>query len=95
MTSLRGRSIKMLGAGSAIVFAAIGGYLTFIDPSLSDSAVKFAVDSGIFLISLVSLAIRRPFTLQYAREMVDAETAAAGFPEGELYHHLGMDRPSC
>ncbi len=27
-------------------------------------------------ISLLSLAIRRPFTLQYAREVVDAETAA-------------------
>jgi len=30
----------------------------------------------VLAISLGSLAIRRPFTLQYAREMVDAETAA-------------------
>jgi len=71
----RGRSIKILGAGSVIVFAAIGAYVTLIDPALGNSAVRFAVDSGIFLISLTSIAVRYPFTMQYALEMVDAETA--------------------
>ena len=70
-----GRSIKMLGAGSAILFAALGGYLVLADPGLSSPTVKLTVDAGVLAISLVSLAIRRPFTLQYAREMVDAETA--------------------
>jgi hypothetical protein len=74
---LRGHSIKMLGAGSVIVFVAIGFYLTMVDSSLSNSAVNLAVDAGVLAISLVSLAIRRPFTLQYAREVVDAETAAS------------------
>lgn len=72
---VRGRSIKILGAGSLAVFATIGFYVTQIDPTLSQSAVKFAVDAGIFLISLLSILIRYPFTLQYAREAVDAETA--------------------
>ena len=72
---VRGRSVKILGAGSVIVFAAIGGYLTLIDPTLSNPAVKFAVDTGIFLVSLISIVIRYPFTLQYALEVVDAETA--------------------
>ena len=36
--------------------------------------MKFAVDAGVFLIALLSIAIAQPFTLQYAREMVDAET---------------------
>jgi hypothetical protein len=71
----RGRSIKILGAGSVIVFTAIGGYLTLIDSSLSVSGAKFAVDTGIFLVTLLSIAIRFPFTLQYALEVVDAETA--------------------
>ena len=71
---VRGRSIKILGMGSVIVFVTIGGYLTLIDPALSTSAVKFAVDTGIFLVSLTSIVIRRPFTLQYALEVVDAET---------------------
>jgi hypothetical protein len=72
----RGRSVKVLGAGSVMIFAVVGGYVTLIDPGMNDAAVKFAVDTGIFLISLLSIAIRRPFTLQYAIEMVDAETAA-------------------
>ncbi len=37
-------------------------------------AVRLAVDVGLLSIVLLSLAIRLPFTLQYAREMVDAET---------------------
>jgi hypothetical protein len=72
---VRGRSIKILGIGSVIVFAAVGGYVAFADPDMSTSAVKFAVDAGIFLISLLSIVLRFPFTLQYAREVVDAETA--------------------
>ena len=72
---VRGRSIKMLGAGSAILFAALGCYLTLVDSSLSSSAVRLTVDAGVLAIMLISLAIRRPFTLQYAREVVDAETA--------------------
>ena len=72
---VRGRSIKILGAGSVIVFTAVGGYTLLADPAMSSSAVKFAVDTGIFLISLMSIVIRHPFTLQYALEVVDAETA--------------------
>jgi hypothetical protein len=73
--AFRGRSIKMLGSGSVIVFAGLGAYIALIDSSWSSSAVKLTVDAGVLAISLASLAIRQPFTLQYAREMVDAETA--------------------
>ena len=72
---VKGRSIKMLGAGSAILFAALGCYVTLVDTSLSSTAVKLTVDTGVLAISLMSLLIRRPFTLQYARQVVDAETA--------------------
>jgi hypothetical protein len=71
----RGRSVKILGAGSVIVFAAVGCYLALVDPTLSASAVKLIVDVGVFAIALSSIAFRFPFTLQYAREMVDPETA--------------------
>ena len=71
----RGRSIKILGAGSVVVFAALGAYVALIDPNLSHSAVKLTVDVGMLAISLVSLIIRKPFILQYALEEVDAETA--------------------
>lgn len=72
----RGRSVKILGAGSAIVFAAIGLYLALVDPQLGTLGVKLSVDIGIFVISLGSMLVRRPFTLQYAVESVPAETAA-------------------
>ncbi|QPF94071.1 hypothetical protein [Bradyrhizobium commune] len=72
----RGRSVKILAAGSAILFAAIGLYLALLDPKLGTLGVKLSVDIGIFVISLGSMLVRRPFTLQYAVESVPAETAA-------------------
>jgi hypothetical protein len=72
---IRGRSIKLLGASSAILFALLGSTLALIDPGLSNSAVKLTVNCGLLAIALLSLAIRQPFTLQYAREVVDAQTA--------------------
>lgn len=76
LDAVRGRSVKVLGAGSAVLFAAIGTYLILVDPALAGSKVKLAVDSGIFIISAGSMLIRYPFTLQYALESVPAETAA-------------------
>jgi hypothetical protein len=73
--AFRGHSTKILGAGSMILFLALGSYLTLVDSSLSGSAVKLTIDAGVLAISLASLAIRQPFTLQYAREAVDPETA--------------------
>ena len=78
----RGRSVKMLGAGSVAVFSGIGAYVTLIDPNLSHSAVKLAADVGVFAISLASLIIRKPFVLQYALEEVDAEIV---FRLGEVH----------
>jgi hypothetical protein len=72
---VRGRSIKILGAGAMVLFGALGGYVTLLDPGLSSAAVKLIVDAGVFAIALLSIAFRFPFTLQYAREMVDPETA--------------------
>jgi hypothetical protein len=68
--------VKILAMGSAIVFAAIGLYLALIDPKLGTLGVKLSVDIGIFVISLGSMLVRHPFTLQYAVETVPAETAA-------------------
>lgn len=73
---LRGRSVKTLAAGSAILFAGVGVYLTLVDPALGTLAVKLSVDIGIFIISLGSMLIGRPFTLQYGIEAVPAEIAA-------------------
>jgi hypothetical protein len=71
---IRGGSLKMLAAGSVLIFTALGCYITLIDGNWSPVAVRLAVDGGVLAIALLSLAIRLPFTLQYARESVDAET---------------------
>jgi len=72
----RGRSLKILPAFSAILFAGIAAYLTTIDPHLSDKAVRLAVDVGIFTVSIGSMLVGRPFTMQYALESVPAVIAA-------------------
>jgi len=59
-----------------ILFAGIAGYLNVIDPGVSDKAVKLAVDVGIFAVSLGSMLLRYPFTVQYALESVPSEIAA-------------------
>jgi hypothetical protein len=74
--AMRRRSIKILGAGSAVLFMGVGGYFTLVDPSLSTSAVKFLIDAGMFLVALGSMLVRHPFTLQYALEEVPTEIAA-------------------
>jgi hypothetical protein len=72
----RGRSVKILAVGSALLFAAIGLHLALFDPALGTLGVKLSIGIGIFVISLGSMLVRRPFTLQYAVESVPAETAA-------------------
>lgn len=71
-----GRSIKLLSAGSGLVFATLACYCRLLDPAMSASAVRIAVDSCVFALSLGSILIGRPFTLQYAVEAVPAETVA-------------------
>ena len=73
---LRGRQLKILGAGSVVLFPAFGSYLILIDPQperFGDQVRRRyrTVRSSRWL----RLAIRQPFTLQYALEVVDAETA--------------------
>jgi hypothetical protein len=70
----RGGSIKMLAAGSLVLFSALGCYIAFVDSSWSNPTVRLAVDGGVLVIALASILLRFPFTLQYAREVVDAET---------------------
>jgi hypothetical protein len=73
---ISGRSIKIFCAGSLLMFIIVGGYVTLVNPQLTITAVRICVDLGMLIIALGSLAIRFPFTLQYAREAVDAATAA-------------------
>jgi hypothetical protein len=65
-----GRAPKVLEIGTAILFGGMALYQGLAIPSWSVIAVRLCVDSGLLLIVLFSLAVGRPFTLQYAREQV-------------------------
>jgi hypothetical protein len=69
----RGESMKILEIGSLILFAGLVLYTLVAAPPWTVATVRLVVDAGLLAIVLVSLAIGRPFTLQYARERVPKE----------------------
>jgi hypothetical protein len=69
----RGKSIKVLEFGSLILFAILALYTFVAAPQWTVATVRLAVDSGLLAITVVSLVIGRPFTIQYAREQVSEQ----------------------
>ena len=69
-TRARHESLKILELGSVVVFVALVLYTLVAAPVWTVATVRLAADSGLLAIVLFSLAIGRPFTLQYARERV-------------------------
>ncbi len=69
----RKRGIKILEAGTVVLFGALALYAVLRDPDWSIVGVRLRVDVGLLLIVLLSMLLRRPFTLQYAREQVAPE----------------------
>ncbi len=70
------RSVKILEAGTVILFGGLGVFVLLTGGAWSVLQVRLAVDAGLFLIVLVSMLVRQPFTLQFARERVPPEVAA-------------------
>lgn len=67
------RSLKILELGTFILFGALTIYTLIAGAAWSLFAVRLRVDIGLLLIVLISMAIRQPFTLQYAREQVASD----------------------
>ena len=68
-----GRTPKVLEIGTLLLFGGLSLYALLAKPTWSVIGVRLCVDTGLLLIVLASLAIGRPFTLQYAREQVAPE----------------------
>ena len=68
-----GRKPKLLELGTVILFGILALYAVLASPTWSLIGVRLRVDVGLLLIVLASIALRRPFTLQYAREQVAPE----------------------
>ncbi len=68
-----GRSPKLLEVATFLLFAGLALYAFVAKPDWPIMGVRLRVDAGLLLIILLSMAVRRPFTLQYAREEVAPE----------------------
>jgi hypothetical protein len=71
----KGRSLKWLTASATLMFASLAAYFELAGSEWSSPHVRLALNSGLLVVVLASLAARRPFSLQYARESTDAATA--------------------
>jgi len=67
---LAGKSIKILDAGTVLLFGLLAVFSTISGQAWTIPVVRLVVDCGLLLIVLASIAIGTPFTIQYAREMV-------------------------
>ena len=67
---LRRESLKILEVGSLALFGLLIVYTLAARPQWTVATVRLAVDVGLLAIVVISLAVGRPFTLQYAREQV-------------------------
>ncbi|MDB5413729.1 MAG: conserved rane protein of unknown function [Rubritepida sp.] len=68
-----GRSPKVLEIGTVLLFGGLALYALLGGANWSIVGVRLRVDAGLLAIVLLSMAIGRPFTMQYAREEVAPE----------------------
>jgi hypothetical protein len=69
----RNHTAKVLEIGTLILFGGLAAYTFFMQTAWSVFGVRLCVDAGLLIVVLVSIAIRRPFTIQYARETTPPE----------------------
>lgn len=68
-----GRHVKLLEVGSVLMFGSLAALQAVTGSEAGILAVRLRVDAGLFALVLLSLVIRRPFTLAYAKEQVQPE----------------------
>lgn len=62
-----GRHVKLLEIGSLCLFAGLAVVATLGDAHWSRMAVRLRVDAGLCVLVVLSLVLRRPFTLPYTK----------------------------
>jgi hypothetical protein len=60
-------SLRLLDVGSLVLFGLLALVRGFLDPNLSLAAVRFIAALALFLMLAVPLALKRPFSVDYAR----------------------------
>jgi len=69
-------SLRLLDAGSLLLFAALALGRGFLDPNLSLALVRFIAEAVLFLLLGATLVLKRPFSVEYAR----LDPREAGWP---------------
>lgn len=69
-------SLRLLDAGSFVIFAVLALARGFLDPGLTLAAVRFITELSLFLLLAGSLAFKRPFSVEYAK----LDPREAGWP---------------
>lgn len=70
---ITGGRLKVLELGTFILFTGLAVYAAINHPTWSIIFVRLLLDAGLLLVVLASLALRQPFTLQYAKEQIAPE----------------------
>jgi hypothetical protein len=73
---INGESAKVFNIAAVVIFGGLGVYMLLTRSELSISSVRMALDAAILIVVLTSIALRFPFTLQYAREQVAPDVAS-------------------
>jgi hypothetical protein len=73
---IKGQSAKILNIAAAVIFGGLGILMLLTNGAWSHASVRIAIDIALLSVVLVSIALRFPFTLQYAREQVEPEVRA-------------------
>ncbi|HVV27903.1 MAG TPA: hypothetical protein VHC40_08040 [Rhizomicrobium sp.] len=70
-------SLRLLDAGSLVLFALLSLWRGFVDPNLPLAGVRFIAELALFVLLAAALAVRRPFSIDYAR----LDPRESGWPE--------------
>ncbi len=70
-------SLRLLDIGSLVLFGLLALVRGFLDPNLSLAAVRFIAELSLFLLLAIPLALKRPFSVDYAR----LDPKEAGWPQ--------------
>src|SRR5215472_13685446 len=62
--------LRLLDMGSLVLFGATALYAGFLHPGITTQLTRFIVNTGFFALAFLSILLRNPLTLQYAREKV-------------------------
>lgn len=71
-----GRGFKLLNVTTLVLFAGLAVALDIAATEPSPTLLRIVINGGLLAVSLASLGVGTPFTLQYARDQVSAETLA-------------------